>query len=67
MSAQTLEAAAQAMVADGKGILAIDESSPTIKKKSDSTPLKPSARKKTGALIASCSLPALDLKNSSPE
>jgi fructose-bisphosphate aldolase class I len=35
MSAQTLEAAAQAMVADGKGILAIDESSPTIKKRFD--------------------------------
>ncbi|HSS63181.1 MAG TPA: class I fructose-bisphosphate aldolase, partial [Gammaproteobacteria bacterium] len=36
MSAQTLEATAQAMVADGKGILAIDESSPTIKKRFDS-------------------------------
>ena len=35
MSAQTLEATAQAMVADGKGILAIDESSPTIKKRFD--------------------------------
>ncbi len=36
MNAQTLEATAQAMVADGKGILAIDESSPTIKKRFDS-------------------------------
>ncbi len=35
MSAQTLETTAQAMVADGKGILAIDESSPTIKKRFD--------------------------------
>lgn len=36
MSAQSLETTAQAMVADGKGILAIDESSPTIKKRFDS-------------------------------
>ncbi|MDX1513259.1 MAG: class I fructose-bisphosphate aldolase [Gammaproteobacteria bacterium] len=36
MSAQLLESTAQAMVADGKGILAIDESSPTIKKRFDS-------------------------------
>ncbi len=35
MSAQTLVSNAQAMVADGKGILAIDESSPTIKKRFD--------------------------------
>ncbi|HEY5701181.1 MAG TPA: class I fructose-bisphosphate aldolase [Gammaproteobacteria bacterium] len=36
MSAQLLATTAQAMVADGKGILAIDESSPTIKKRFDS-------------------------------
>jgi len=36
MSAEKLESAAQAMVADGKGILAIDESNPTIKKRFDS-------------------------------
>lgn len=36
MSAAELEATAQAMVAQGKGILAIDESSPTIKKRFDS-------------------------------
>jgi fructose-bisphosphate aldolase class I len=36
MSAAELEATAQAMVAHGKGILAIDESSPTIKKRFDS-------------------------------
>jgi fructose-bisphosphate aldolase class I len=36
MIAQLLESTAQAMVADGKGILAIDESSPTIKKRFDS-------------------------------
>ena len=36
MSAQELEATATAMVADGKGILAIDESMPTIKKRFDS-------------------------------
>lgn len=36
MNAQSLETTAQAMVADGKGILAIDESSPTIKKRFDS-------------------------------
>ena len=36
MSAQELEQTAQAMVASGKGILAIDESSPTIKKRFDS-------------------------------
>jgi len=35
MSAQLLETTAQAMVAEGKGILAIDESSPTIKKRFD--------------------------------
>jgi fructose-bisphosphate aldolase class I len=35
MSPQTLEATANAMVADGKGILAIDESSPTVKKRFD--------------------------------
>ncbi len=36
MSAQELETTAQAMVAKGKGILAIDESFPTIKKRFDS-------------------------------
>jgi len=36
MSAQELEKSAQAMVAKGKGILAIDESFPTIKKRFDS-------------------------------
>jgi fructose-bisphosphate aldolase class I len=36
MSAQELETTAKAMVAEGKGILAIDESSPTIKKRFDS-------------------------------
>jgi len=36
MSRQSLETTAAAMVADGKGILAIDESSPTIKKRFDS-------------------------------
>lgn len=36
MSSQSIEAIANAMVADGKGILAIDESSPTIKKRFDS-------------------------------
>ena len=36
MSAQLLETTAQAMVAEGKGILAIDESSPTVKKRFDS-------------------------------
>jgi fructose-bisphosphate aldolase class I len=36
MSTQELETTAQAMVAAGKGILAIDESSPTIKKRFDS-------------------------------
>ena len=36
MSAQELEQSAQAMVAKGKGILAIDESFPTIKKRFDS-------------------------------
>ena len=36
MSSQSIEAIANAMVAEGKGILAIDESSPTIKKRFDS-------------------------------
>ena len=36
MSTQTLDQAARAMVARGKGILAIDESFPTIKKRFDS-------------------------------
>jgi len=36
MSSQSIEAIASTMVADGKGILAIDESSPTIKKRFDS-------------------------------
>lgn len=36
MSSQSIEAIASAMVAEGKGILAIDESSPTIKKRFDS-------------------------------
>ena len=36
MSSQSIEAVASAMVAEGKGILAIDESSPTIKKRFDS-------------------------------
>jgi fructose-bisphosphate aldolase class I len=36
MSSQSIETIANAMVADGKGILAIDESSPTIKKRFDS-------------------------------
>jgi fructose-bisphosphate aldolase class I len=36
MNSQSIEAIANAMVADGKGILAIDESSPTIKKRFDS-------------------------------
>ena len=35
MSTQELETTARAMVAEGKGILAIDESSPTIKKRFD--------------------------------
>jgi fructose-bisphosphate aldolase class I len=33
MSAQELIATAKAMVADGKGLLAMDESSPTCKKR----------------------------------
>ncbi len=36
MSSQSIESVANAMVAEGKGILAIDESSPTIKKRFDS-------------------------------
>ena len=36
MTSQSIEATANAMVAEGKGILAIDESSPTIKKRFDS-------------------------------
>ncbi len=40
MSAQELETTAQAMVARGKGILAIDESSPTIKKRFDTINLE---------------------------
>ena len=36
MNKQALEAIAQAMVADGKGILAADESTGTIKKRFDS-------------------------------
>ena len=36
MSSQSIETIAAAMVAEGKGILAIDESSPTIKKRFDS-------------------------------
>jgi fructose-bisphosphate aldolase class I len=36
MSSESIETIASAMVADGKGILAIDESSPTIKKRFDS-------------------------------
>jgi fructose-bisphosphate aldolase class I len=36
MSSESIETIANAMVADGKGILAIDESSPTIKKRFDS-------------------------------
>ena len=35
MSAAELETTAKAMVAKGKGILAIDESTPTIKKRFD--------------------------------
>ncbi len=35
MSLQDLESVARAMVAEGKGILAADESSPTIKKRFD--------------------------------
>jgi len=33
MGSQSIEAIANAMVAEGKGILAIDENSPTIKKR----------------------------------
>lgn len=40
MSATELEATAKAMVAKGKGILAIDESSPTIKKRFDTINLE---------------------------
>lgn len=40
MSAQELEKTAQALVAPGKGILAIDESLPTIKKRFDSIGLE---------------------------
>ncbi|MGB3209595.1 MAG: class I fructose-bisphosphate aldolase [Desulforhopalus sp.] len=40
MNNQTLEATAKAMVAKGKGILAADESSPTIKKRFDSIQLE---------------------------
>ncbi len=40
MSAQQLEQTAKAMVAKGKGILAIDESSPTIKNRFDSINLE---------------------------
>jgi len=36
MSSQSIETIANAMVAEGKGVLAIDESSPTIKKRFDS-------------------------------
>lgn len=40
MSAAELEATAKAMIANGKGILAIDESSPTIKKRFDTINLE---------------------------
>ncbi len=57
MSAQTLEATAQAMVADGKGILAIDESSPTIKKRFDSikTECTEESRRAYRELLITCS------------
>lgn len=57
MSAQTLEATAQAMVADGKGILAIDESSPTIKKRFDSikTECTEESRRTYRELLITCS------------
>ena len=40
MNTTELEATARAMVAKGKGILAIDESAPTIKKRFDTIPLE---------------------------
>ena len=43
MTAQSLAAVAQAMVAPGKGILAADESSGTIKKRFDSIKLESTA------------------------
>lgn len=57
MSAQTLETTAQAMVADGKGILAIDESSPTIKKRFDSikTECTEESRRAYRELLITCS------------
>ncbi len=57
MSAQTLEATAQAMVAEGKGILAIDESSPTIKKRFDSikTECTEESRRAYRELLITCS------------
>ncbi len=57
MRAQTLEATAQAMVADGKGILAIDESSPTIKKRFDSikTECTEESRRAYRELLITCS------------
>ena len=46
MSAKDLEATAQAMVAPGKGVLAIDESMPTIKKKFDSINIESTEEKR---------------------
>ena len=40
MTGQNLASVAKAMVAPGKGILAADESSPTIKKRFDKRPWK---------------------------
>jgi len=56
MSAQTLETTAQAMVADGKGILAIDESSPTIKKRFDTikTECTEESRRAYRGLLITC-------------
>jgi hypothetical protein len=51
MTAQ-LETTAQAMVADGKGILAADESTPTITKRFDS--IAPPAPRHIAATIARC-------------
>ena len=49
---QNLEEIARALVAPGKGILAADESSGTIKKRFDSITSSP--RRRTGAPTATC-------------
>ena len=53
MSIDQLPEIAQAMVARGKGIIAIDESNATIKKRFDTVGVWKTP-KKTAALIAKC-------------